>query len=591
MTVAMSLLLALPAPPAPNGDGARLSIEELLGLTALSTFLVGFANLRLQSQLNDWRASEARLTDRLLSENDQENLLPIPTSLRMSNLGKEFKIGVVPWYSLFLAIFFFSLSVFFSLDGWSTADGFVWSSWRDLSLPDNANYLAIHCLHLAILVLLLIEILITKSRAKSDEKRSIGNLFGSLERAIEAWRRSPTKDNQQKLIESCNDLSAQLPGWSWLTLIYFHLNPIDFNRKQEVLRLRSLACRPEVTFDTYSQIALVWSTYLIEFSHQLEVQRAEESILRNAERERHRTNYFGEVINSAIKDDNEGWEKGFAMPPPLDAPAWTSVKFETIERISQTSRDSLMSNYSMSNTSRPKEFGDAMANLAIDSWIRCLNLENCKPGELPEHLRQLLPVPNFCVGRLHGIAVIFSPKKAVRSLAPHDGERYAGLHDYTILDPGLFTILTRNPDRRRTHPQVRTPAGQLKEPPEETFAHTLVRAINTSTLNGDFGKNRTRAEQRLLFNLERNLARPHLRLARSYGARFLFNLAWDLARFGQIDSPSILDVLDGSTPIDCLDLWRHVKVIESRPWISEPNRLALSELSQWIIFHLQVGRK
>lgn len=561
MTVAMSLLLALPAPPAPNRDGARLSIEELLGLTALSTFLVGFANLRLQSQLNDWRASGARLTDRLLSENDQENLLPIPTSLRMSSLVKEFKIGVATWYSLVLAIFFFFLSVFFSLGGWYTAEGLVWPNWRDLSLPDDANYLAIHCLHLAILVLLLIEILTTKSGAKNDEERSIGNLFGSLERAIEAWRRSPTENNKQKLIKSCNDLSAELPGWSWLSLIYFHLNPIDFNRKQEVLRLRSLACRPELTFDTYSQIALVWSTYLIEFSHQLEVQRAEESILRNAERERHRTNYFGEVINSAIKDDNEGWEKGFAMPPPLDAPAWTSVKFETIERISQTSRDSLMSNYSTSNTSRPKEFGDAMANLAIDSWIRCLNLENCEPGELPEHLRQLLPVPNFRVGRLDSKVVIFSYKKAVRSWAPHAGERYAGLHGYHVLDAELLTILTDNDSSQLSE-------NTADHGERRTVHDVLTTATRTSALNGDFGKNIARAEKSFLINLEGNLA-----------------------RFGQIGNPSILGVLERSAAIDCLDLWRHVKVIESRPRISEPNRLALSALSQWIIFHLQVGRK
>lgn len=563
MTVAMSLLLALPALPAPNRDGARLSIEELLALTALSTFLVGFANLRLQSQLNDWRASGARLTDRLLAENDQENLLPIPTSLRMSSLSKRFEIGVVPWYSLGLAIFFFSLSIFFSLGGWYTADGFVWPNWRDLSLPDNANYLAIHCLHLAILVLLLIEILTTKSRANKDEKRSIGNLFSSLERAIEAWRRSPTKDNQRKLIASCNDLSKELPGWSWLSLIYFHLNPIDFNRKQEVLRLRSLACRPELTFDTYSQIALVWSTYLIEFSHQLEVQRAEESILRDAERGLPRTT-LDEVINSAIKDDNEGWTKGFVKPPPLDAPAWTSVKFETIERISQTSRDSLMSNYSTSNTSRPKEFGDAMANLAIDSWIRCLNLENCKLGELPGHLRQLLPVPNFLVGRLDSRVVIFSYKKAARSWAPHAGEVYAGLHGYHVLDAELLTILTDNPDGTIQRIQDRPPS----EPPQQTFYDVLKTATRTSALNGDFGKNIARAEKSFLFNLERNLA-----------------------RFGQINSPSIHGVLERSAPIDCLDLWRHVKVIESRPRISEPNRLALSELSQWIIFHLQVGRK
>ena len=559
MTVVISLLLVLPASPAPTGVGAGLSIEELLGLTALSTFLVGFANLRLQSQLNDWRVSKARILDRLLSENYQENLLPIPTSLQKSSERDDrFQIGRVPYYSLALAIVSFSVSVYFSSDGWFTTDGLAISNWWNLVELDKTNYLAVHGLHLLILFLLIVEIFTTSKTAKKDEERSVKTVYGTLEREVEIWRKSPTEDNRQKLIDTCGRLSAELPGWSWLSLVKLHLNPIDFNSKQEVLRLRHLAGRSDFKFDTYSQIALVWSTYLIEYSHHLETQRAEESYFRDSVRGLHRRN-LNEHIETALQDEREGWTKGFVMPRPLDAPAWTSITFETIERISETSRDSLMSNYYASNNSRG-DFGDSMANLAIDSWIRCLNLENCKSVELPEHLRQMLRTPNFVIGGLDSKVVIFSLKLGVSSFSP-GGKILKGLHGYHVIDAELLNILlTTDPSQMS---QIRADQGE-----RTTIYDVIKTATRTSALNRDFGKNRTRAEKSFLLNLERNLA-----------------------RYGQIATPNILGVLKRSAPIDCLDLWRHVKVIESRPGISVPGRRALFELSQWIIFHLQVGRK
>ena len=70
-------------------NGFELSMEELLGIVAVTTFLVGFSSVRLQSNLEYWKESASRLINRVLEQNANDDLLPLPTNFYQYKMDKE----------------------------------------------------------------------------------------------------------------------------------------------------------------------------------------------------------------------------------------------------------------------------------------------------------------------------------------------------------------------------------------------------------------------------------------------------------------------------------------------------------------------
>ena len=70
-------------------NGFELSLEELLGIVAVTTFLVGFSSVRLQSNLEYWKESASRLINRVLEQNANDDLLPLPTNFNQYETDKE----------------------------------------------------------------------------------------------------------------------------------------------------------------------------------------------------------------------------------------------------------------------------------------------------------------------------------------------------------------------------------------------------------------------------------------------------------------------------------------------------------------------
>ena len=547
MTIAASFPTLVTRTLTQSVDAAQLTVEDLLGLMAMTTFLVGFASLRLQSELHEWRSVGTRTLDRLISENDQENLLPLPTSLQISsNRDSDFKLGPIPKFSLILACSFFASSL------WLTVDTFQFHSrsrWGELGVCSPQNYCTIHLLHFLIIALLLGEILWIRKQARSEQDESVGELYRELERAVETWRKRPTKDTRDELDNVLKSLWRKLPGWSWLSLIDLHLNPYDFNRKQDVLRIQYLADRPDLKLDTYSLIALVWSTYLVEHSHTLESQRANESAIRASVPRGY--NQLGEKLNldemikKQIKDSEERWIQPYSAPPPIDVPAWKKVSFRMIERISEVSSASRQSDYFSAETSETRDFGDAMANLAIDSWIRCLNLEISGVERLPNELRKIISIPNLCVGGLGSKAVLFSFSKSK--------ERF-NLHGYHVVDADLLEIL-QNTDTTEPH-RVQPSSGT-----EQSVSEVLKIALSKQVLHRSERSSGKRAETSFLYNLQRN----------------------GLSSFVMMNAIQSTH----TERVNWLDLWRHVKGVENRPLL-RTQRASVNDLSQWMIYQLQV---
>ena len=70
-------------------NGFKLSLEELLGIVAITTFLIGFSSVRLQSNLEYWKESASRLINRVLEQNANDDLLPLPTNFNQYETDKE----------------------------------------------------------------------------------------------------------------------------------------------------------------------------------------------------------------------------------------------------------------------------------------------------------------------------------------------------------------------------------------------------------------------------------------------------------------------------------------------------------------------
>jgi len=235
----------------------RLDLEELVAIVALTTFLVGFSTVRLQTRLEEHRAGVSRHTDRVLEQNNRADMLPLPSEMRELRSEERFdaRDGLAVATECF-SIFNFFLSLLLVL--------FHWRFYEDLPQDDRdpqysyIGYVLILAFHLFVVALGIFASFSTNRQVKREEEQSVFNRYVEFERSLERWLKNP--DDSGELKSNCDRLDEVMPGWTWLTLVRAAMKD-DRCDTSSLKRIHNLASR-EKHHDDYSRIAYVWSAYL-----------------------------------------------------------------------------------------------------------------------------------------------------------------------------------------------------------------------------------------------------------------------------------------------------------------------------------------
>ena len=262
-----------------------LEVNELLGVVAITTFLLGFASVRLQSKLEDSRSAVARQVDRVLEQNANENLLPFPTSFSRYKVAEDFK----HWDIITGSTVALTVSIFLA-----TSSGKV-------SGDDRFQLLVLQLVHLVIVIIGSIGPYLAKKQFKKYIEAQPFHLYEDLEKSLigllkkehypkaRAAYKKMLDDgdiNQEKydaliadlidpaffdheqlrkqVLDAADSLARSIPEWCWLDLVRGSLNDPSYRKenKSHFQRLHKLASKTKED-DDYSMIAFVWSAYLL----------------------------------------------------------------------------------------------------------------------------------------------------------------------------------------------------------------------------------------------------------------------------------------------------------------------------------------
>ena len=238
----------------------RLDLEELVAIVALTTFLVGFSTVRLQTRLEEFRAGVARHTDRVLEQNNQADMLPLPSEMRELKSADRFNARdnlavATECFSIFNLLL--SLLLVF----------FHWRFYEDLPQYDRdprysyVGYVLILAFHLFVVALGSFASFSTNRQAQQEEEESVFRRYSEFEESLEKWLKKPD-DSLEELKRRCDRLDEALPSWTWLILVRAAMKD-DRGDTSSLKRVRNLAAR-EKHQDDYSLIAYIWSAYLTD---------------------------------------------------------------------------------------------------------------------------------------------------------------------------------------------------------------------------------------------------------------------------------------------------------------------------------------
>ena len=238
----------------------KLSLEELLGIVAITTFLIGFSSVRLQSNLEYWKESASRLINRVLEQNANDDLLPLPTNFNQYETNKEkFEphdraaqmTSVLTWSN-------FGISSYL-----------IYMHWRYCG--QIAALVLIQIIHLLIVLASSFEPYFAERTSKKYTKRQPFERYDKLSSALIDYLTTDEKNIEEientknNVINAVDGLDDSLPSWCWLYLIRCHIDP-ELTKTlygPQLQRLRELA-KQSKHIDDFSHIAFVWSTYLLE---------------------------------------------------------------------------------------------------------------------------------------------------------------------------------------------------------------------------------------------------------------------------------------------------------------------------------------
>jgi len=240
-------------------------VNELLGVVAITTFLLGFASARLQSKLEDSRSAAARQVDRVLEQNANEDLLPFPTTFSRYTVAEDFK----PWDTLTVSTVALTVFIFLSSTGF-----FVLSIIAPGPGEKWFQLLVLQLVHLVIVIIGSIGPYLAKKQFKKYKEAQPFHLYGELEESLigllekEHDRKSvesrADEQSRQQVLAAADSLALSIPEWCWLDLVRGSLNDPKYRKENRSYfqRLHKLAAKTKED-DDYSLIAFVWSAYLL----------------------------------------------------------------------------------------------------------------------------------------------------------------------------------------------------------------------------------------------------------------------------------------------------------------------------------------
>lgn len=293
-------------PVAPSAD-----FEVLIGVMAVTTFLVGFSTVRMQASLQEWRERGERITNRLLEQNAGEDLLPLPTTLQnLTGATQKLKIDVVTWLTLLA-----TLVSFIAFDNLHS----------EIAVPvrlygDETFLRWLDWLFFLITFIAVADVIAVKYKAWKELRRTPLRIFSLLELELLKWSRQTYSSIQAPAVElvgsgstlqRCDDFDRVIPDWCWILLIryevqkyyqdwptqswkahagpvqingpdvafhppwrrliYFVLNlpddtEINFNLKPLIAQMMRLQRTAEESksSDHYSLVAYVWASFLLD---------------------------------------------------------------------------------------------------------------------------------------------------------------------------------------------------------------------------------------------------------------------------------------------------------------------------------------
>jgi hypothetical protein len=201
---------------ASSAEGVGLGFETLLGIIAVTTFLVGFSTVRLQASLQEWRERGERVINRLLEQNAGEDLLPLPTTLRsLSGTTKSLKIDPITWLTLGAS----TISLY--------AFAFLTSELQDRASSFERTLLSyLNALTVIIFFVGVVDAVLVKFKSRREGTNTPSRVFARLEQNLRDWSRAPRETNyltSGAITNRCQEFEALIPDWCWITLIRYDL--------------------------------------------------------------------------------------------------------------------------------------------------------------------------------------------------------------------------------------------------------------------------------------------------------------------------------------------------------------------------------
>jgi len=196
-------------------DSLRLSFEVALGILAITTFLVGFSTVRLQASLQEWRERGERVVDRLLDQNNNDDLLPLPSTLHtVTGSSKSLNIDFITWLSLIATVVSAGLFIIVlgELQNQATSTESTLITW-------------LFGLAFIIVIAGLCDIVVVKYRARKESRQTPARVFARLETSLLAWSRGAEQNyfTSGRIAKHCSEFEEMIPDWCWMSLIRYDL--------------------------------------------------------------------------------------------------------------------------------------------------------------------------------------------------------------------------------------------------------------------------------------------------------------------------------------------------------------------------------
>jgi len=241
---------------APEFQISEINLEELLGVIAVTTFLVGFEANRLQSMLSDWKELLSRSVDRVLEQNLGDNLLPLPPNFEESEFNTSFAPGrnrTTKNVRLLVAL------------TWVASTVLLMASQLRTRAVD-VNLWLFQSVHLLICIMgwRLVPVVV---RAKDEYLQQQPHVrYREFEKAVARYLLSaaPSEDERAAIANEAANLDDSLPDWCWSHLVQTSIRgTVPETRRVQLQRIHRLANQAK-EYDSYSLIAFVWTAYLTD---------------------------------------------------------------------------------------------------------------------------------------------------------------------------------------------------------------------------------------------------------------------------------------------------------------------------------------